>query len=289
MLSVLFAAATMTLPCQFVDPIQVMSFNIRFGTAEDGDDHWKFRKPRTLEALQRRLPGLIGLQEALDFQVEEVCQALSAAFVPGTPKGPRQDRHYRFVGVGRDDGRSKGEFSAIVYDAHRFQVKRSDTFWLSETPSVPDSKHWGNGITRICTWAHFYDRAAKRHFYLFNTHLDHQSQASREEGIALILSRIKERGTDDPVLITGDLNVGESNAVIAQIKQGGLFDTFRKLYPDETNVGTFGGFRDIGKEKIDYVFSDSAWTVEKAELVRDKVDGRWISDHLPVVAWVKLR
>lgn len=256
------------------DPIQVMSFNIRFGTADDGEDRWELRKPRTLESLQKRKPHLIGLQEALNFQVNEVAKAL-----PG----------YLSVGIGRDDGRSKGEFCAIVYDGKRFRVKHADTFWLSDTPTVPNSKHWGNNITRICTWAFFQDLETGRHFYLFNTHLDHQSQPSREKSIALILRRIKERSTDDPVLITGDLNVGESNPVIQQVREAGFTDTFRALHPDEIKVGTFTGFREPGADKIDYVFADANWKVEKSEIVRDKVGGRWISDHFPVVAWLKLR
>jgi len=272
MLPILFSAAVMG--SGPIEALQVMSFNIRFGTADDGEDKWEFRKPRTLSALKSRKPDIIGLQEALDFQIEEVCAAL-----PG----------YRSVGVGRDDGRSKGEFSAIVYDGARLRVKRADTFWLSETPSIPNSKHWGNGITRICSWAYFEDLQTGRHFYVFNTHLDHQSQPSREKGMELILRRIKERGTDDPVLITGDLNVGESNPVILKITESGFADTFRKLHPDEKSVGTFTGFGEAGADKIDYVFADSVWKVERAEIIRDKVDGRWLSDHFPVAAWLRLR
>lgn len=275
MLSLLLTATIMTSESRFpADSIQVMSFNIRFGTADDGEDRWELRRPKTLSALKARRPDIIGLQEALDFQIDEICEALSG---------------YRSVGVGRDDGRSKGEYSAIVYDGKRFLAKRADTFWLSETPSIPNSKHWGNGITRICSWAYFEELKTGRHFYVFNMHLDHVSQPSREKGIALILRRIRERGTDDPVLITGDLNVGESNPVIQQIRDGGFTDTFRALHPDEKSVGTFTGFGEPGVDKIDYVFADSGWTIEKSEIVRDKVDGRWISDHFPVVAWLRLR
>lgn len=269
----LVCATVLAATTQTPDTFQAMSFNIRFGTANDGEDRWELRRPKTLEALQKRKPDIIGLQEALDFQVEEIRQALP---------------NFQSLGVGRDDGKAKGEFSAIVYNASRFRALRSDTFWLSETPNVPNSKHWGNNITRICTWAYFQDLRTKRHFYFFNTHLDHQSQPSREKSVALILQRIAERSTADPVLLTGDFNVGEDNPVVAAVKAKGFADTFRTLHPDAKNVGTFNGWRpEVGADKIDYVFADSGWTVEKAEIAQDKVQGRWISDHLPVIAWLR--
>ncbi len=269
----LVCATILAATAQTPDAFQAMSFNIRFGTANDGEDRWELRKPKTLETLKKRKPDIIGLQEALDFQVEEIRKALP---------------NFQSLGVGRDDGKAKGEFSAIVYNASRFRVLRSDTFWLSETPNVPNSKHWGNNITRICTWAYFQDLRTKRHFYFFNTHLDHQSQPSREKSVALILQRIAERSTTDPVLLTGDFNVGEDNPVVATVKAKGFADTFRTLHPDAKNIGTFNGWRpEVGADKIDYVFADNGWTVEKAEIAQDKLQGRWISDHLPVIAWVR--
>jgi endonuclease/exonuclease/phosphatase family metal-dependent hydrolase len=256
-------------------PFQVMSFNIRFGTANDGLDRWEVRKDRTIQALKKRKPAIIGLQEALSSQVDELCMAM--------PK-------YQAVGVGRDDGRREGEFSAILFDSSRFQVLGSDTFWLSETPTVPNSKHWGNTITRICTWAFFRDLGTGKYFYHFNTHLDHQSQPSREKSVELILRRIRERGTSDPVILTGDFNVGEENPVTALVKGDRFQDTFRMLHPEVQDVGTFNGFKEtVGKDKIDYVYVDAAFTVDSAEIVKDKVEGRWISDHLPVVATLRIR
>lgn len=254
-------------------PIDVMTFNIRYGTADDKDNRWEVRKSRTLKALQKRHPAIVGLQEALDFQVDDLRKAL---------KG------YQAVGVGRDDGKSAGEYSAILYDASRFRVLRTDTFWLSDTPEIVASKTWGNNITRICTWAYFQDLKTGRYFYHFNTHLDHQSQPSREASAALILEKIKRRGTNDPVVFTGDFNVGEDNPVATVVKGGGFLDTFRVLHPDAQNVGTFNGFRpECGKDKIDYIWVDSRWTVKSAEIVLDKVNGFWISDHVPVIATIE--
>lgn len=255
-------------------PLSVMSFNIRYGTANDGDNHWKLRKPATISALQKRRPELIGMQEVLDFQIGELLAGLSG---------------YQSVGVGRDDGRSRGEFSAILFDASRLKVLRSDTFWLSDTPGIVASKGWGNSVVRICTWAFFKDLKTGRYFYLYNLHLDHESQPSREKSVALLLQRIAERGTADPVLISGDFNAGEDNPAIRALKEAGWRDSFRVLHPDAQEVGTFNGFKDaFGKDKIDYLFVDTKTKVLSAEIVKDKVDGRWISDHAPVVATVEL-
>ncbi len=257
-----------------IAPLSVMSFNIRYGTAADGDDHWKFRKPKTISALQKRKPELIGLQETLDFQIDEILQGLQG---------------YQTAGVGRDDGKSKGEFSAIVFDANRLRLLRSDTFWLSDTPGVVASKSWGNRVVRVCTWAYFKDLRTGKFFYFYNMHLDHESQPSREKSVELVLKRISERGTSDPVIIAGDFNAGEDNPAIKAVKDAGWRDTFRVLYPDVKEVGTFSGFNpEFGKDKIDYVFVDAKTDVLSAEIVKDKVDGRWISDHAPVVARVRL-
>lgn len=254
-------------------PLHVMTFNVRYGTANDGLDRWEVRRSRALNMLKKRHPDLLGVQEALDFQVDEMAKA--GGYLP--------------VGVGRDDGKAKGEFSAILYDPKRLRLLRSDTFWLSPIPSVVASTGWGNDITRICTWAYFRDLRTGREFYHFNTHLDHISQPSREQGIALILQRIKERAPVDPAIVTGDFNVGEANPVLDQMKAAGFRDTFRELYPDRKDVVTFNGWRpEPTGDKIDYVFVEGATKTIEAEIVRDKARGRWISDHMPVKATVEL-
>lgn len=252
-------------------PLRVMSFNVRYGTANDGLDRWEVRKPRTLSMLKKRHPDLIGVQEALADQVDAIAKA--GGYVP--------------VGVGRDDGKAAGEFSAILYDPKRLRPLRSDTFWLSDTPNVVASKGWGNNITRICTWAYFRDLSTGRNFYHFNTHLDHQSQPAREKGIALILQRVAERTPVDPSIVTGDFNAGESNSVNDQMRAAGFRDSFRVLYPDVKDVVSFNGWRDAPTgDKIDYIYVGGEAKVESAEIVRDRVGGRWPSDHMPVIATV---
>jgi len=256
-------------------PLNVMTYNIRTGKAQDGLDAWPVRKERTCQVIRKYKPAAIGLQEAMAEQVAD----LEKAF-PG----------YVVVGTGRMDGRNGSEFSPIMYDASRLHLLRSDTFWLSDTPEVPGSMHWGNRFSRICTWAYFQDRKTSRFFYLFNTHLDHISQPSRRKSIALILDRIRERQPEDPVLLMGDFNSAEDNPVIATTLRSGFRDTFRLLHPNEKVVGTTNAFQpERQQNKIDYIFIDNAWAATAAAIPDDKVDGRWPSDHLPVTATVVLK
>jgi endonuclease/exonuclease/phosphatase family metal-dependent hydrolase len=258
------------------EPISVMSFNIRYGTAEDGDNHWTVRRAFLFDVVREQKADIIGLQEALDSQIREIAEA-----VPG----------YAVVGVGREDGKAAGEYSAILVRKDRFNVAEAGTFWFSETPSVAGSASWGNRITRICTWTRLIDRDGTA-LWVFNLHLDHESQPSRERSTELLRRRIDARSfPDEPVIVTGDFNVGEDNPAIRTLIQDKAFlDTFRVVHPDEKQVGTFTGFKieQIDGPKIDYVLVQPGAEVLSAEIVRTARDGRYPSDHFPVVARVRL-
>ena len=156
-------------------PLTVMSFNIRLGIANDGEDHWTKRREQLFALLREQRADVVGLQEAMHFQLEEIVRA-----VPG----------YDWVGVGRSDGRQAGEYSAILYRTARLTPRRSDTFWFSDTPTVPGSMSWGNRYERICTWAYFEDREGPA-FYAYNVHLDHESQPSRERSADLLMRTVE--------------------------------------------------------------------------------------------------
>ncbi len=257
-------------------PLTVMTFNIRYGTAKDGENSWANRRDLLLDVIREQAADVIGLQEALDFQIDEIVAAIPA---------------FGVIGVGRDDGARKGEYAAILFKRDRFQVSDAGTFWLSDTPQVVASKSWGNNITRICTWARFVDRDG-RAFWHYNVHFDHQSQPSRERSAQMLRSRMDARRTlDEPVVITGDFNAGERNAAVTAITSSGTFvDTFRVKHPNERVVGTFTGF-DPAKtegEKIDYVFAPAQSEVLRADIIRTARAGRLPSDHFPVVAQVRL-
>jgi endonuclease/exonuclease/phosphatase family metal-dependent hydrolase len=264
------------------EPLTIMSFNIRYGTAKDGENAWAARRAMLFDVLREQNADLVGLQEALDHQLTEIVAAVPI---------------YGIVGVGRDDGRTAGEYAAILFRKDRFRVAAADTFWLSDTPSIVASKSWGNNITRICTWARFIDRDG-RSLWHFNVHLDHQSQPSRERSTELLRQRVEARAfPSEPAIITGDFNVGESNPAMAALtiaRDGAaapFLDTFRVLHPDEREVGTFTGFKfgAVTGDKIDYVLVQPGNEVQHAAIVRTSRDNRYPSDHFPVVARVTLR
>jgi endonuclease/exonuclease/phosphatase family metal-dependent hydrolase len=256
------------------EPLMVMTFNIRYGTAKDGDNEWTARRAMLFDVIREQDADIIGLQEALAFQIDEIVAA-----APG----------YATVGVGRDDGGAHREFAAILFRRSRFRVAEAGTFWFSDTPAVPGSKSWGNTITRICTWTRLIDRDG-RGVWVFNVHLDHQSQPSRERSTQLLRDQVAARAFPaDPVIVTGDFNVGEKNPALATMI-GPFVDTFRVVRPDEKTVGTFTGFKFgvIDGDKIDYILTQPGTEVMHAEIVRFSRGQRYPSDHFPVVARVRL-
>jgi endonuclease/exonuclease/phosphatase family metal-dependent hydrolase len=261
--------------------LRVMTFNIRFANPEDGPNSWDSRRAMVADLMRREEPDAAGLQEVLKSQLDDL---------------GRDVPQLAHVGVGRDDGQTRGEYSPILYFRDRFNVDESGTFWFSATPEKPGSKSWGNTIPRICTWARLVEKSSGRAVYVYNVHLDHQSQASRDRSVQLLIDRISSRRHDDPVIITGDFNAGETSDAIRFVKgewgraeQGDslprFVDSFRIVYPSEQIVGTFNGFgQGASQEKIDYIFVPPGATVLDAEIVRDREGDRYPSDHFPVTA-----
>lgn len=274
-------------PSQAKADLLVMTFNIRYGTANDGENNWDKRKDMACELVRRHGPDLIGLQEALRYQIDDMRAALP---------------EYAEIGCGREDGKTQGEYSGILYRKDRFDLDDSGTFWLSDTPEVPGSITWGNACTRLCTWGRFVPKSGKP-FYMFNTHLDHISQLSRDKAIVLIASRLRDRKHPDPIVLTGDFNVGENNSVARYMRGEApmpvapdglaknpipLVDTFRVRHPSATEVGTFNGFKGIRTgQKIDYIFVQPGVDVLKAEILYDNQNNRYPSDHFPITAAIR--
>jgi len=272
-------------PADSLAPLRVMSFNLRYGTANDGENAWSLRRDLVMRTIRDFDPTVLDVQEALRFQLDEIRETF-----------PRLGE----IGVGREDGVQAGEYSAILYDRRRLERLDSGTFWLSDTPDVVASTSWGNRITRIVTWARFRNRmvgqteGAGTTFYVFNTHWDHESQPSRERSAELILERIGSRDGDDPVVVTGDFNAGEHNPaferlVAAEGAAADLRDTFRLLHSDAEDIGTFNGFTgDRTGEKIDAILVSPEWRVLEAAIDRTHDGDRYPSDHFPVTAVVAL-
>jgi endonuclease/exonuclease/phosphatase family metal-dependent hydrolase len=251
----------------------VATFNIRYAAAREAAprDQWDARREHVVATIESFGADVVGLQEALQGQVEYLEQQL-----PG----------YAFVGQGRDGGTS-GEYAAILYDPERLDLVEDGAFWLSETPDVVASVGWDAALTRMVTWAEFADRASGRRFRVWNTHLDHRGERAREESGKLIASRIA--ASELPDLVLGDLNAGEGSPPLEHLRAAGLRDTFRVVRPDVTAVGTFGAW--VGEttgDKIDYVLADDGFEVVDAKIDRRTFAGRNPSDHFPVLARVRV-
>lgn len=274
------ASSLVAWSAQTREQLALMSFNIRYGTAKDGENSWPNRRQLLFDVVRDANADLVGLQEALDGQIQELLAVLP---------------QYGSIGVGRDDGRRSGEFAAILYRRDRFTIADAGTFWFSDTPEAVASKSWGNAITRICTWARLIDRDG-RALWLYNVHLDHQSQPSRERSAALLLDRITtRRNREEPVIVIGDFNAGEDNpamTLLTRPRGGGspLVDTFRLRHPGEKLVGTGNGFKfgAIDGDKIDYILVQPGTEVFDAAIVRTSRNGRYPSDHFPVTARIAL-
>lgn len=252
-------------------PVRVMSFNIRYGTANDGEHRWPNRRAAVVATIRDHAPHILGVQEALRFQLDELGAAFPSHVV---------------LGVGREDGRSAGEFAALLVDTARFDVLRWGTFWLSDTPDVPGSMHWGNRITRITTWARLTDRVVGDTLRVYNAHWDHESQHSRERAADQLLARLSSDDVlTDCVLVLGDFNADEENPALRRLvaSENGLRDSYRVLHPDATSVGTFHGFRgEVSGAKIDAVLVGAGWRPVSAGIDRRSWGGRWASDHFAV-------
>lgn len=225
--------------------MKLLTFNLRYGTADDGPHAWPHRRQAVREFLQNLEADVMCFQEALAFQVQEI-----AAWLP----------EHAWVGVGRDDGAAAGEFAPIFF---RFgPPERWGTIWLSETPEVPGSLGWGADQPRICTWARLNDLTVA------NVHLDHRAATARREGIKLALSRL-----EGPAVLCGDFNAEPGDSLFDDITKAG----FQDLAPDTGE--TYNGFHLEPNARIDYVFGRGV-RAESACVYREKM----LSDHWPLIA-----
>ncbi|RZK89551.1 MAG: endonuclease/exonuclease/phosphatase family protein, partial [Pedobacter sp.] len=175
------------------------------------------------------------------------------------------------------------EFAAIYYNPNRFVKRVSGHFWLSETPEVP-SKGWDAAIVRLCTWVRLYDKERKQEFFVFNTHYDHVGVKARIESAKLIKQKIQEIAPKLPVVYTGDLNVTPDTEAIATIKS--FLQDAKEISVEQPYgpAGTFNSF-DFNSElknRIDYIFVNNGFNVQKFAVLSDSKDKRYFSDHLPV-------
>ncbi len=255
--------------------IRVMTFNIRFDNAGDGVNAWPNRKQKAADVVRFHKADIIGVQEALIGQLKDFESLV---------------KDLGWCGVGRTDGKVAGEFSAILYRKSRFQLLKTDTFWLSETPSVPGSKLLDAAFPRIVTWANFRDRSSGRSFFAFNTHFDHVGQKARIASSALILKEIAVIAGKAPFVLTGDFNVVSDNeaynTLVAGTPEVKIVDSrTTSINGHFGGDSTFSAFKELEPGRaIDYIFVRPDIKVLEHGYLSDRWNGLWASDHLPVIA-----
>lgn len=258
-------------------PLRVLSFNIRYGSADDGDNRWEKRRDLLFATIDAFKPDLLGTQEVLTFQADE----LRTRF-----KG------YGFVGVGRDDGKVQGEMTPIFFRSDRFEKVGEGHFWLSQTPETPGSKSWDSSLPRVASWVRLREKASKRELYWLNTHFDHRGEQARLESAKLVRQRLQALPGELPVIVTGDFNSAEASEpyqALVGSERPKLIDTYRAAHPtramDEGTAHGFTGSRTGAR--IDWVLHTPHFATTAAGINHTNQDGRYPSDHFPVCAVLK--
>lgn len=245
--------------------LTVISYNIRQGVADDGDNSWEHRRPATIEMLKDKHPDIFGVQEAFDFQISYITDNLP---------------EYESIGVGREDGKNSGEHMSIFYNTEVIEMIEWGTFWLSETPEQP-SLGWDAACRRTATWA-LLEKAGHR-FYYVNTHLDHIGKEAQKNGLALIVDRIDDINPEGyPMVLTGDFNVTPDDPVLDDLET--MMLSARDKAAETDHLGTFNGWG--GSDSvIDYIWYSGFSSCDRFETVRQQYGGiPYISDHYPVRA-----
>ena len=251
---------------------KVMTYNIRLDIAIDGDDRWDNRKEMLAGQVQFYEPDFLGVQEAMPQQMRYIDSILV---------------DHSYIGVGRDDGKEKGEHSAIFYNDKKFKVLQQSTFWLSQTPATP-SKGWDAAYNRVCTYGLFRDLKTKKSFWVFNLHLDHVGNEARVKGVQLVLSKITAINSKKyPVFLMGDFNSEPNTPQILEVKK--VMEDTRDV-SIEKPFGPSGTFNDFKHDKpvtllIDYIFvsKNGGLKIRKHAVLSDSKDLKYPSDHLPVL------
>jgi endonuclease/exonuclease/phosphatase family metal-dependent hydrolase len=261
--------------------ISVMTFNLRYDNNSDGDNQWGLRKHRALAVINEFQPDIVGTQEGLAHMLTYLDKNMPAYARFGKARG----------GDGAD------EFNAVYYNKSKFKLLEHKTEWLSDTPAVAGSKSWGNYLPRVLTRGLFECVHGGKRFIFVNTHFDHLSQPSREKSAHFIWNRIQQLRGGLPVVFVGDLNANRNNKAIRFLVGdaciGGATGLFESAYQKEPGLlkkTTWNGFsNNLGADRIiDWIFFTPGTTTKTVEIIYMRVDGRYPSDHFPVMARLQL-
>ena len=255
--------------------MRFMTYNLRYDNPNDGENRWDLRKEFLRDQLKFFEPDVMGIQEGLKHQLDYLDGELSA---------------YSYIGVGRDDGKEKGEYTAIFYKVERLRLIKESTFWLSESPDQI-SVGWDAALERICTYALFEEKGSGAKFYVFNTHFDHRGEKARRKSAQLILKQIKTLNEENyPAILMGDLNLTPDTKAIKSIsKKLGDSRHVAKLAfgPDATFTGF--DFSKAPQRRIDYIFASDNIEIQKYAVLTDSQNQKYPSDHFPVFIEASLK
>lgn len=251
-----------------VPTVKVMTFNIRYGTAKDGEFHWPARRELVMDVIRREQPDVLAIQEGLAFQLDEIAPVLA---------------DYEKYGQHRGGGRS-GEFSGVYVRNNTYEVVDSGEFWLSPTPEVVGSKGWDAALPRMAAWVELSFANGER-MRVYGTHFDHRGTDARLNSALLL---VEQAQGGPPSVFTGDFNAEPGSPPIEAFAAAGYRSALLVCDPTNT-LGTFNGFQDPQPpRRIDDVFCSPGLQPISARILDERVEGIWPSDHFPVVATVKL-
>lgn len=248
--------------------IDVMSYNIRQAGGKDGTNSWEFRAPASYLMIQDQKPDIFGVQEALFNQAYYLDQCLE---------------DYKWYGLGREDGKEKGEIMAVFYNKKNIKILKKGTYWLSETPDTP-SIGWDAKCYRTATWVLAKDRRSGKKFYFVNTHLDHKGLEARKKGLELVIGKIAEMNPQGlPMILCGDFNMKLDHASMKPVKDA--MENAREKAVVTDHEGTYQGWGKKDPQIIDYIFYKGFGSCPKFETVKKPyMERTYISDHFPIKA-----
>ena len=251
--------------------LKIATFNLRMDTPSDGENAWFHRKDMVNDLIRFYGFDLFGTQEGFTHQLNDILRLSD----------------YRFIGVGRDDGKDAGEHSAIFYRSDRFKVLDQGDFWLSEHPEKPGRGWDGTCCNRICTWGKFEDLKNHKQFYFFNVHYEYEGDVARRESSNLMISRIKSIAGNQPVFLTGDFNAFPTEEPIRILNDSGFLNDSYKITKEAPfgPVCTYHGYDSTIKteERLDYIWVTDSIQIDKYGVLTNTLYGHTPSDHFPVM------
>ncbi len=252
--------------------MKLMSFNVRYGSASDGNNSWDYRKADLYKMLETEKPLVVGLQECQMNQRNDIVDNC---------------KEYDAIGVGRDDGAGKGETCSILYHKGSCEIVKWGSFWLSETPDVPGKKGWDANNVRVATWARIKVLATGKEFFYINTHLDHKGPKARSEGMKLVMKKFKELNPSNlPQLLTADFNTTQDDPIFNECLK--TMKNARLTAPKTDNRATYNGFVGGKTTIIDHLFLSGFEILEYKTVDQKWGNTQYISDHYPVYALAKI-